>query len=135
MSKPLVVVAALIALTLSPAAGFAADDEPVLPCSQADKELNSVYQKVRKTYKDDPLFLAKLKVAQRAWIQFRDAHMDSRYPLPQDQYGSIFGECWCGELASFTEARTRELRQWLKGTEEGDGCSGSYKWDHQLKKK
>lgn len=134
MGKYLVLAGTLFALVLAPASGFAEDDKQAeSPCTKADKELNRVYKKVRMTYKDDPLFLAKLKVAERAWVKFRDGHMESRYPLDQSQYGSVFGECWCMELAWITQERTNQLKAWLKGTEEGDMCSGSYKWDHQLK--
>jgi uncharacterized protein YecT (DUF1311 family) len=47
---------------------------------QADQALNATYTKVLKDYAKDPLFLAKLKQAQRAWITFRDAHLAARFP-------------------------------------------------------
>ena len=105
------------------------------PCGKADAELNRVYKKIRKVYKDDPLFLQKLKLAQRAWIKFRDGHMGSRYPHdePIYFYGSVYRECYCDELATLTKARTKQLKTWLKGTEEGDLCAGSFKWTNRLR--
>jgi uncharacterized protein YecT (DUF1311 family) len=47
-------------------------------CAQykkADQALNATYAKVLKDYAKDPLFLTKLKQAQRAWIVFREAHL------------------------------------------------------------
>ena len=133
MWKQLVLVGTLLAVGSSAAGGFAqTHDEGASPCAKADAELNRVYKKVRITYKDDPLFLTKLKVAQRAWVKFRDGHMNSRYPLGAGQYGSEEPDCWCWELADITEARTEQLNKWLKGAVEGHGCSGSYKWDHEL---
>ena len=34
----------------------------------ADKELNKTYQAVLKKYADDPAFIVKLRVSQRAWL-------------------------------------------------------------------
>lgn len=93
----------------------------------ADKELNSVYRQLQEQYKSEPEFLAKLKAAQRAWIQFRDAHLEARFPLPDKQamYGSVYPVCAEEILADLTEARTAQLRFWLEGVEEGDACAGS----------
>lgn len=92
----------------------------------ADKELNKMYDKIRIAYKNDTLFLANLKVAQRAWIQFRDADINARYPNGnKDYYGSVFPMCQSLYLQSLTEKRISELKLWLDGLEEGDVCSGS----------
>jgi uncharacterized protein YecT (DUF1311 family) len=132
IGRYLILAGTLLAFLWAPAAGIAQDDKQAeSACMKADKELNRVYKKVRVTYKDDPLFLTKLKVAQRAWVKFRDGHMDSRYPLV-GQYGSDEADCACWELAEITAARTEQLKKWLKGAVEGHGCSGSYKWDHDL---
>lgn len=47
---------------------------------QADQALNAAYNKILKDYAKDPQFLAKLKQAQRAWIAFRDAQLEARFP-------------------------------------------------------
>lgn len=93
----------------------------------ADAELNRVYQAVQKKYHDDPVFIQKMKIAQRVWIKFRDAQIDMLYPHRDETnyYGSIFASCYHAELARLTNERVKTLKQWLDGQPEGDGCAGS----------
>jgi uncharacterized protein YecT (DUF1311 family) len=93
----------------------------------ADAEMNQVYRQVLKDYAADHLFLQKLKVSQRAWVQYRDAYLESIFPKDDKiaEYGSAYRECANQILAEVTEARTKQLRQWLDGIAEGDVCSGS----------
>jgi uncharacterized protein YecT (DUF1311 family) len=95
---------------------------------KADKELNIVYNKILKEYETDIEFIKNFKNAQRMWIQFRDAEMKSKYPdREQGYYGSIHPMCWSIYLTELTEERTKKLKIWLTGIEEGDACSGSVK--------
>lgn len=92
-----------------------------------DNELNQVYKSVQNKFKNDPIFLKKLKKAQMAWIQFRDAQFEMMYPH-QDEvgyYGSIFGMCAANYKAELTQKRITSLKKWLAGTHEGDVCDGS----------
>jgi uncharacterized protein YecT (DUF1311 family) len=93
---------------------------------KADKELNTVYNAVLREYKTDTAFIKNFKKAQRLWVQFRDAQMDAKYPHP-NEYGSIFPTCYYTELQELTNERTKQIRIWLTGIEEGDLCSGSVK--------
>lgn len=94
----------------------------------ADKELNIVYNKILKEYKLDAAFIKNLKNAQRIWIKFRDAEMKSKYPdREKGYYGSIHPMCWSIYLTELTEERTKKLKIWLDGVQEGDSCSGSVK--------
>lgn len=93
---------------------------------RADKELNSIYQKMLKDNAADTIFINNLKTAQRAWIQFRDAEMKMKYPEREDGfYGSAAPMCWNIYLKDLTTARIRTLKQWVDGIEEGDVCGGS----------
>lgn len=95
--------------------------------SAADKELNQVYQKVLGKYAKDTVFVARLKTAQKAWLAFRDAELAARFPdNDKSNYGSVYPMCADGELEAMTRKRTEELRAWLKGTQEGDVCAGSF---------
>lgn len=99
---------------------------------KADAKLNRTYQQILNEYKTDTLFVRKMKRAQQAWIVFRDAHIESLYPLepnanPNQKYGSVYPMCNCIALTQITEKRTEELKQWIDGIEEGDVCSGSIK--------
>jgi uncharacterized protein YecT (DUF1311 family) len=94
---------------------------------EADAELNQVFKKIKDNYKDDKVFLDKLKKAQLAWIKLRDADFDLQYPHSNDQqyYGSVFPMCADGYKKQLTIQRIEFLKQWLIGVEEGDVCSGS----------
>ena len=95
---------------------------------KADKELNSTYNKILKEYKSDTVFIKNLKTAQNIWIKFRDAEMEMKYPDREPSYyGSIQPVCRYTYLEELTKKRTKELKIWLTGIEEGDCCSGSVK--------
>lgn len=93
---------------------------------KADAELNSVYQRLLAANKDDQNFIDKLKAAQRAWLSFRDAQIETLYPAPdpQSKYGSVFPMCYSLAKAELTAERTKHLQRMLKGRE-GDVCN----WD------
>jgi uncharacterized protein YecT (DUF1311 family) len=100
--------------------------------SKTDSLLNQVYGQVIKEYKQDTLFIIKLKEAQRAWIKFRDAYLESRFPImpksnQYNEYGSIYPYCACVIMTDLTKERIKQLQAWLNGTVEGDVCGGSYK--------
>ncbi len=95
---------------------------------KADKELNSTYTEILTAYKSDTAVIKNIKTAQNIWIKFRDAEMKMKYPDREPgYYGSIQPVCWYNYLEELTKKRTKELKIWLKGIEEGDSCSGSVK--------
>jgi uncharacterized protein YecT (DUF1311 family) len=94
---------------------------------QADAEMNSMYRRITQEYRGDAAFIAALKKAQLAWIRYRDADLESIFPGDRGQYGSINPMCRCMHLAETTKERTRILKQWVEGIEEGDVCAGSVK--------
>jgi len=92
----------------------------------ADAELNRIYKKLQETYAGDPAFLEKLKLAQRAWIAFRDAGLAAKFPSTnKSDYGSIYPMCASQYLSGFTRKRIADLKVWLDGVQEGDACAGS----------
>ncbi|WP_417289917.1 lysozyme inhibitor LprI family protein [Corallibacter sp.] len=95
---------------------------------EADKELNNVYNKILTTYKSDSIFIENLKKSQRIWIKFRDSELEMKYPnYKASYYGSSHPMCRAFYLKELTEERTKKLKVWLNGIEEGDMCSGSVK--------
>ena len=94
---------------------------------KADAEMNAIYQKILNENRKDRLFVQKLRSAQRAWLMFRDAHLESIFPAADKRaaYGSVQPMCHCMELEKITDERTRVLKQWVDGVEEGDVCAGS----------
>jgi uncharacterized protein YecT (DUF1311 family) len=101
------------------------NEEACRSYEKSDAALNKVYQQILKDYKAEALFIEKLKHAQRAWVAYRDAHLQAIYPGPPQEYGSINPMCRCQILAELTKKRTEELQQWLRGVPEGEVCSGS----------
>ena len=96
---------------------------------KADAELNRIYQRVLRDYAGDKNFIQKMKLAQRAWLTFRDAHLNSIYPDPTPgTYGSVNPMCRCIILEGLTIDRINALREWADGIQEGDVCGGSYKF-------
>ncbi|MFU2209239.1 lysozyme inhibitor LprI family protein [Solidesulfovibrio sp. C21] len=95
---------------------------------KADAALNAAYAAILQKNKDDPVFIRKLKIAQRSWITFRDAELAARYPAEDKAmaYGSMYNLCYCNALAELTRKRTAELAPWRDGVPEGEGCEGSY---------
>jgi uncharacterized protein YecT (DUF1311 family) len=94
---------------------------------KADDELNRVYKEILKRNAKDPVFLDRLKSAQRAWLSFRDAELEAIFPDPEKQiaYGSSYPMCYSIWETKFTIQRTQQLRRWLVGTDEGEVCVGS----------
>ena len=80
---------------------------------QADHALNAAYVKILKDYAKDAQFLAKLKQAQCAWVAFRDAQLEARFPKAdkQSEYGSAYPTCRC----SFTHGAHRAAHQGTQG--------------------
>lgn len=94
---------------------------------EADKELNRVYNAIKNVYRDDSEFLNALKKSQLAWIKFRDAEYETRYPIKDKQkgYGTSYSMCIDIAEANITIQRIIELKRWLIGTRESDVCAGS----------
>ncbi|QKJ32139.1 DUF1311 domain-containing protein [Mucilaginibacter mali] len=93
---------------------------------KADKELNMIYQKILKDYSSKPTFIKKFVIAQRLWVQLRDAELAAKYPEP-GFYGSVELMCKAAYLESLTKDRIKFLKVWIDGLEEGDTCIGSVK--------
>jgi uncharacterized protein YecT (DUF1311 family) len=85
----------------------------------ADAALNDVYRNVRTAYAKDPKFLAALQQAEVAWIAYRDAQV----ALAAAATGDAGSACAQHELERTTQARTTQLREWLKTPQDGDVCS------------
>jgi uncharacterized protein YecT (DUF1311 family) len=96
---------------------------------KTDVAMNEIYSRVLKEYAKDGEFIAKLKMAQKAWTAFRDAQLEALFPKAKKQaeYGTVYPMCHCNDLQTLTEERTRQLKVWVDGIPEGDVCTGSVK--------
>jgi uncharacterized protein YecT (DUF1311 family) len=97
-----------------------------LDAQSADADLNRVYGELLSKLKNDSVATKKLRAAQRAWIVFRDAHLQELYPAEdkQREYGSIFPMCYAQVNAAITKERTAQLRRML---DDKDRCEVSAK--------
>lgn len=59
--------------------------------ARADKQLNDVYRTLLQKATDTTA-ATKIKVAERAWVTYRDAYIDAKYPAEnkQAEYGSVY---------------------------------------------
>lgn len=121
-----------IAIVFSSAAALAqtqtdSNEDSCATFKQADALLNKSYNQVLSEYRKNAAFIRKLRVAQRAWIAYRDAQIEALYPATDKraEYGSVYPMCRCSALATLTTQRADELKKWIDGAEEGDVCSGS----------
>ena len=93
---------------------------------KADGKLNALYEELLRKNSGDSIFTRNLKQAQLLWIRFRDAQLKVKfYRKPGDVSGSVTPMCMAMYKQELTEARIRELKQWIEGVDEGDACSGS----------
>ena len=79
--------------------------------SKADKELNQVYQQLLS--KIDKESQEKLKIAQRHWVAFRDSQAELVADF-EARGGSMLPMLYEAERSSITEARTKDLKKFLK---------------------
>jgi uncharacterized protein YecT (DUF1311 family) len=84
-----------------------------LDAQSADADLNRVYGELLSKLKNDSVATKKLRAAQRAWIVFRDAHLQELYPAEdkQREHGSIFPMCYAQVNAAITKERMAQLRR------------------------
>jgi uncharacterized protein YecT (DUF1311 family) len=87
---------------------------------KADAELNLVYRQLLKKYAARKNLITKLKLAEEAWVKFRDAHIESLYS--ESDEGSVYPMCKAMELTRLTVERTKALKNMLDH-QEGDVCA------------
>jgi uncharacterized protein YecT (DUF1311 family) len=95
-----------------------------LDTREADADLNHVYQRLLSKMKGDDNATKKLRVAQRAWVAFRDAHLQELFPAQdkQREYGSMYPMCYAQVVTAMTKERTVQLRRML---DDKDPCDTS----------
>ena len=90
--------------------------------SEADAELNRIYREILARNRDDGVLVQKLRDAQRAWLNYRDAHLESCWPDGAHRsYGSVHPMCRSLGMTRMTLARIEELKEFL-APESGDVC-------------
>jgi uncharacterized protein YecT (DUF1311 family) len=84
--------------------------------ARADTVLNERYQRLLRALADEPGRVERLRVAQRAWIRFRDAHCD--FEASQFEGGSMkpMTDSLC--RAGLTEERAEALARMMQAATE-----------------
>ena len=102
--------------------------------TRKDKVMRLVLKRIFAAYKDDKAFLEKLKLSQKAWEKFRDAHLEAMFPAKDkfSAYGSFFPVAYDAEKEALTDARIKQLKRWLNGVPEGVVGGGSIKFKKHL---
>lgn len=75
---------------------------------QADQALNETYAALMKKESKDPTFVRKLRAAQRAWIAFRDAEIDSTYACNEKDARVCWGSMLPLSVSAYKTKLTRE---------------------------
>jgi len=85
--------------------------------AKADKELNQTYQALIQKEAANPIFISKLKLAQKAWLVFRDADLEARFACAEQNvricWDSIYPMSFLYHKALLTRERTQHLKQVL----------------------
>jgi uncharacterized protein YecT (DUF1311 family) len=104
---------------------------------KADRELSRIYRELQIRYRDDADFIGRLKIAQQAWLKFRDAQLAMKFPPHRGEpyyYGSVLPMCDGLYLQQLTSDRIAMLKEWLTGSDDGDVCAGSLKSAGELRR-
>jgi uncharacterized protein YecT (DUF1311 family) len=101
-----------LALILSPTPSLAQSQSEMnlqaeADFAKSDAQLNIVYQKLIK--KLDATSVEKLKIAQRAWLAYRDAQADFRADLDARD-GSMYRLIYAGTQKTITDKRIADLQ-------------------------
>lgn len=110
--------------------GAAATQLEMNQCAAAEEknseaELNRVYEQLL-SRASDPLYRKKVEAAQKAWIAYRDAELEAKYPADDKRghYGSIYPMCFANDRTDLTRQRIQELNALLHSSD--DSCGGEW---------
>lgn len=93
--------------------------------AEADRELNKTYRALLQKEGQNIIFVRKLRVAQKAWLAFRDADLEAMYACEGDPrvcWGSIGPLCYASYKAKVTRERTKRLRELVDEGPPADAC-------------
>ncbi len=97
---------------------------------QMDSTLNFVYRAILNDYRDDTSFIRKFKLAEDAWLTYRDAELGAMLPYPHNWNVESAPQRYYYYIEedeyrdAITKRRIEELMMWYTGNHEGcDNCS------------
>ena len=129
MTRPLATFAAILVLTLVFPPAASAQTQADMNRSadsdfrRADSSLNTAYRQLLEAHRDDTLAVRKIRVAQRAWVAFRNAQLEAVFPADDKQtYGSMYPMEVSILATELTQQRTAQLRSWV-GSDDASGVT------------
>jgi len=95
--------------------------------NQAEKEMDATLRLIEQRRASEVALIKAIERAQAEWLQFRTAELDALFPEEEKQvaYGSMYNTCRAQQRERLAKLRTAELRLWLDGDPEAQGCSGA----------
>ena len=102
---------------------------------KVESEMHRVIKEIQRLYKGEVEFLTNLEKSQQHWETQLELDLDLKYPKSDEPmyYGSVFPMCYSGYKTRLTLQRISFLKEWLKGSKEGEVCSGSVMHEYYLK--
>ncbi len=93
---------------------------------KAEEEMNQLYRQLLALASKNPGYREKLEAAQKAWLAYRDAELEAKYPAQDKraEYGSVYPMCFADHRTELTRQRSEEIKALLKRTE--DVCAGEW---------
>jgi len=97
---------------------------------KAEEEMNRVYKQLLARASATPAYREKLEAAQKAWLAYRDAELEAKYPAQDKRadYGSVYPMCFANYRTDLTRQRIQEIKALLKQTD--DVCAGEWGRHH-----
>jgi len=91
---------------------------------KAEEEVNRLYQQLLARASANPAYREKLEAAQRAWLAYRDAELEAKYPAQDKRaaYGSVYPMCFANDRTDLTQERIEGIKALLNQTD--DVCAG-----------
>jgi uncharacterized protein YecT (DUF1311 family) len=93
---------------------------------KAETEMSELYAQLLARASQKPMYRAKVETAQKAWLAYRDAELELKYPAEdkRTEYGSVYPMCFANDRRELTRERIAEIRALLKQTD--DVCAGEW---------
>jgi uncharacterized protein YecT (DUF1311 family) len=101
----------------------------------AESELYRVIVEIKKLYKGEEKFLVNLEKSQQNWEAQLELDLALKFPRADEPmyYGSVFPMCYSGYKTRLALQRIAFLKEWLKGSTDGEVCSGSVMHEYYIK--
>lgn len=92
---------------------------------RADEEMNRAYENLLARAAKNAVAVKKIKAAQKAWLAFREAHLDAVFPAEDKTAAYGVMQPMCGSMLRAEMARDRtKVLETMANPEEGDVCGG-----------